>query len=83
MVSRQLELEGEVDDDVCIRVGVGKWVVGTVRQAPEPEGVGGMVDAGVALVDKWDGAVEEDGAGDGRWETRTQGVDVGGLVGGE
>ena len=83
MVSGQLELEGKVDDDVCIGVGVGEWVVGTVRRAPEPEGVGSMVDAGVALVDEWDGAVEEDGVGDGGWETRTRGVDVGGLVGQE
>ena len=81
MVSGRLELEGEVDDDICIGVGMGKWAVRTVRQAPEPKGVSGAVDAGVALVDERDGAVEEDGAGDGGWETRTRGVDVGGLAG--
>ena len=69
MVSGRLELEGEVDDDICIGVGVGEWVVGTVRRAPEPEGVGSVVDAGVALMDEQDGAVKEDGAGDGGWET--------------
>ena len=71
MVRGWLELEGEVADDVCIGVGVGEWVVGMVRRAPEPEGVGSAVDTRVALVDEWDGMVEEDGAGDGRWETRT------------
>ena len=45
MAGGWLELKGRVGDDVCIGVGVGKWVVGMVRRAPEPEGVDGMVGA--------------------------------------